>query len=122
MPLGVYEDGSIDFYAPMSSEPSDDAASEFYSKRAGQLTHYTTAPEFAFELSRCLSRGAGFVRVRRDLNDDGFSGSYVDEIQNRVIEVRAQNQTTSILIADTDWTGDIVDVMAFDCSSQCKVE
>ena len=122
LPPGFYEDGSFDFYAPMSSEPPDDAASEFYNKRAGQLTHYTTAPQFAFELSKCLSPGAGFARVRRDLDDAAFSGSYVDNLENRVIEVRAQNQTTSILVADSDWTGDILDAMVFDCSSRCEVE
>lgn len=122
LPLGVYEDGSIDFYAPMSSKPSDAAASEFYNKRAGQLTHYTTAPQFAYEFSKCLLRGEGFVHVHRNLSDEVFSGSYLDDRHNRVIELRAKNRTTSIFIAHADWTGDISEAMAIDRTTEGEGE
>lgn len=122
LPLGAYEDGSFDFYAPMSAKPTDEASSKFYEKRAGQLTHYTTAPEFGFEFAKCLSPNHGFSRINRKLSDEQMRGSYVDDRHDRLIEIRAENQSTSILIAGVDWDGDIDEAMSFECSSECELE
>lgn len=56
LPFGFYDDGSVDFYAPMAAEPSDSASTAFYDRKVGQLTHYLTAPAFAAALSSCLTR------------------------------------------------------------------
>ena len=122
LPFGVYEDGSFDFYAPMSSKPSDEVASEFYNQRVGQLTHYTTAPEFAFEFSGCLARGHGFTKVNRTMHEDTFSGSYVDDRLGREIELRARNDTTSIFVAGVGWTGDLTEAMTFQGAPEDRIE
>ncbi len=109
LPTGIYEDGSIDFYEPMASRPSDDAAEQFYGQRAGQLTHYTTADEFGFELSKCLVKSKGFKRHVREIDEENnlMRGSFTDETQFRRIEVRAFEGVTSILVAAADWSGDL---------------
>ena len=109
LPMGVYEDGSIDFYKPMASRPRDDASSKFYRQRVGQLTHYTSADEFGFELSKCLVSSQGFKRHVREIDKENnlMRGSFSDETHNRQIEIRAIEGVTSILVAHEHWSGDL---------------
>jgi hypothetical protein len=121
LPFG-YDEESIDFYAPMSAKPMDDAALAFYEQRAGQLTHYARAPEFAFEFSKCLTRRHGFAVSNREMLEDSMRGSFLDRQRNRIIELRATSDTTGILIASRNWNGNIDESLSVACSSECEIE
>ncbi|MEL7187508.1 MAG: hypothetical protein AAFN50_13910 [Pseudomonadota bacterium] len=107
LPFGSYDDGSVDFYAPMASDPSDEHSSAFYSNRVGQLTHYLFMPEFASAVSNCLSSFRGFSHGKFDLGEDHFRASIRDRKTDRRIEVAADGNTATFLIASANWSGDI---------------
>lgn len=121
LPFG-YDENSIDFYAPMSAKPMDDAALAFYEQRAGQLTHYARAPEFAFEFSKCLTKRHGFSVSNREMLEDSMRGSFLDNQRHRIIELRATSDTTAILIASRDWGGNMDESMSVACSSECEID
>jgi len=112
LPFG-YEDGSFDFYAPMTSSPSDSTSKTFYEQRVGQLTHYTRAPEFAEALASCLRKQHGYVRLCHVGAEEIFRASFIDRKTRRSIEIYAGNDTTSVLIADETWEGDIEQALRY---------
>lgn len=107
LPFGVYEDGSFDFYAPMASSPNDDASADFYKQRVGQLTHYTSAPEFARALATCLTRRHGYTTVCHNQTNEGFRASLSDLQTGRSVEISSASDTTGILIAERGWAGNV---------------
>jgi hypothetical protein len=114
LPFGSSEDGSFDFYAPMASRPSDPASKAFYEQRVGQLTHYTRAPEFAEALASCLGERYGYARSCEARSKDAFRASFIDRRTQRSIEIVAANDTTSVLIADGTWKGDIEQALRYE--------
>jgi hypothetical protein len=118
LPFGSYEDGSFDFYAPMASSPSDDASKAFYDKRVGQLTHYTVAPEFAKALVSCLSARYGYSTSCEAGDEETFRASLADKTTGRLIEISAADDTTSILIAEGGWSGDIAQAMRYSSDAE----
>jgi hypothetical protein len=113
LPIGAYDDGSFDFYAPMASDPSDGASSNFYRNRVGQLTHYVTAPDFAEALATCLSRAEGFERTNWQQTDEKAHAAFRDLVTSRIVVIDASNSVTAILIAAGTWKGDITTSMAW---------
>ena len=128
LPLGSYDDGSFDFYAPMASTPSDEYSSAFYSSGVGQLTHYHVMPSFASSISKCLSTYRGFSRDTLELTEDSFRVSIRDRRLDRNIEILATSDSTntlaggatSILIADATWDGDIDQALDYKASRNCE--
>lgn len=122
LPMGAYEDGdalSIDFYAPMAARPSDEHSRAFYRDRVGQLTHYTTSPEHGFEMAKCLSGRHGFKSKTLEMQEAHMRGSFVDNRSKRRIEIQATEETSTILIASVEWTGDVGESMRYRCDAQC---
>ena len=115
LPFGVYED-AIDFYAPMASSPSDDASKAFYANKVGQLTHYLRAPQFAASVATCLSRRYGYVSVCHRKTEETFRASFRDTRSGRSVEIAAAQKTTSVLIADKAWKGDLEQALTFGSS------
>jgi len=120
LPFGSYEDGSLDFYAPMAANPVDEYSRAFYNNRVGQLTHYLDMPKFASSVSKCLSGFRGFSRNHFDLTDRDFRASIRDTRLNRRIEVAAKNGTACFLIASDDWNGDVEESLKLGLSSECR--
>ena len=100
LPFGSNEDGSFDFYAPMGANPSDDASKAFYEHGVGQLTHYLRAPEFAAALANCLAESHDYVRLGQSQTEEDFRASFRERVSGRYIEIAAEKQTTSLLIAE----------------------
>jgi hypothetical protein len=113
LPFGALGDGEVDFYAPMASNPGDDASSAFYHQRVGQLTHYLVAPEFAEALASCLRAQDGYVRSCRARTEETFRASFVDHTTARAIEISASNGITGVLIVRGTWDGDIQQALRF---------
>lgn len=114
LPFGSSGDGSIDFYAPMASEPSDAASKKFYWNKVGQLTHYLRAPEFAESLANCLTRRAGFERAGESRTGESFRASFTELRSGRSIEIRATADRSVFLIADRRWNGDLEVALAYE--------
>jgi hypothetical protein len=107
LPLGFYDDGSFDFYAPMASEPSDNASKAFYRRKVGQLTHYLRAPEFAAALAGCLAERHGYVRVCQSQTPETFRATFTQVKSGRSIEIVAADESTGLLIAKKGWNGNL---------------
>jgi hypothetical protein len=120
LPMGVNDEGdeiSIDLYAPMASNPSDEYSHAFYRDKVGQLTHYVLAPEHALAMANCLTGRHGFERKTLTMEEDHLRGSFLDQRSNRRIEIRATEDTTSILIASMEWKGELDETLQFRCSA-----
>jgi hypothetical protein len=113
LPFGAYEDGAVDFYAPMASSPSDDVSRVFYERRVGQLTHYLRAPEFASTLAKCLTPRSGYARLCESQTEDAFRASFRDSVSGRLVEIAAVERNTTILVADKAWKGDLSEAFRF---------
>jgi hypothetical protein len=111
LPFGSYEDGSYDFYAPMASDPSDDASKAFYDRKVAQLTHYLRAPEFAAVLAGCLQGRYGYERLCQSQTESTFRASFRDKRTGRSVEIWAAARTTGLLIAEKIWNGDLSDAL-----------
>lgn len=118
LPFGHYEDGSFDFYAPMASKPGDAASKSFYHKKVGQLTHYLTAPRFAAVLAGCLSRRSGYTRVCQAQTEHAFRASFTDTRSGRSVEILAEEQSTTVLVARKGWNGDLEKSLKYETSEQ----
>lgn len=113
LPFGT-SDEWIDFYAPMTGNPPDDAASAFYEQRVGQLTHYATKPGFASAIAKCLTADEGFSRRSYILSNDQMRGSFKDKRLGRRIEIYAVEQVAGILVADSTRKGDLEEVLLYE--------
>ena len=111
MPFGSYDDGTIDFYAPMGADPFDEHSNAFYKNRVGQLTHYLLKPKFASAVTSCFSTFRGFSQDRFELSEDDFRASIRDRKTKRRIEVAARNDTVTFLVASGDWSGKIEELL-----------
>lgn len=118
LPFGSYDDGSYDFYAPMASEPSDDASKDFYDRKVAQLTHYLRAPEFAAVLAGCLQGRYGYERLCQSQTETTFRASFREKRTGRSIEIWAAERTTGLLIAEKNWNGDLEKALARDASDE----
>ena len=107
LPFGSYNDGSFDFYAPMSARPSDGVSHAFCERRVGQLTHYLLPPEFTAARVSCLTPDEGFTRTAWTQTEHEARGNVSDARAHRQVVIRAIDSTTSILVADEKWKGDI---------------
>ena len=107
LPLGFYDDGSFDFYAPMASKPSDHASKAFYRRKIAQLTHYLRAPEFAAALAGCLAERRGYVRVCQSQSPEAFRATFTQVKSGRSIEIAATDESASLLIAKKGWNGNL---------------
>lgn len=113
LPMGSYEDGSFDFYAPMASEPSDSASKWFYRRKAGQLTHYLRASEFAAALAGCLSERHGYERVCQTQTENTFRATFVQTKSERSVEIASADETTALLIAKKGWNGNVQESLVY---------
>lgn len=120
LPLGSYDDGSFDFYAPMASDPSDAASGSFYKNKVGQLTHYTTAPDFAAALASCLSPSYGYANVFQMQTKDTFRASFTHNRSGRSVEILAKDNSTTVLIAGKGWAGDFEQALVYK-PNECEV-
>jgi hypothetical protein len=118
LPFGSYEDGSFDFYAPMSSEPSDAASKAFYENKVGQLTHYLSAPEFAAALAGCLSKRDDYERGCQSQSEGAFRASFQDEQSGRSVELLATKDSTSVLVAKKGWAGNLEESLMYKPSEE----
>jgi hypothetical protein len=113
LPFGSYEDGSFDFYAPMASNRSDGPSKAFYERKAGQLTHYLRAPEFAATLASCLTNRHGYLRLCQLITETTFRASFRQTSSGRSVEIAAAEKTTSVLIAEGTWKGNLEQALTF---------
>jgi hypothetical protein len=123
LPMGAHEEGdeiSIDFYAPMASDPSDAHSHAFYRDKVGQLTHYTLATEHGFEMGKCLASKYGFERQTLEMPEDRMRGSFVDKRLQRRIEIQSADESTSILVASLEWKGNVAETMQYRCTQECQ--
>lgn len=107
LPFGFYDDGSFDFYAPMASEPSDNASRSFYRRKVGQLTHYLRAREFAAALAGCLDERHGYMSVCQSQTAETFRATFTQARSGRSIEIAAADESISLLIAGKGWNGNL---------------
>jgi hypothetical protein len=75
------------------------------------------SPEFADALAGCLTRQAGFQRLSFSLLDQSMRASFLDTRFKRTIEIAATGNTTSILIAEGSWRGDIQKALELESKS-----
>jgi hypothetical protein len=122
LPFGSYEDGSFDFYAPMASNPSDDPSKAFYERKAGQLTHYLQAPEFAATLASCLTNRHGYLRLCQSKIETTFRASFRRTSSGRSVEISAAEKMTSVLIAERTWNGNLEEAMTFGSDDEAAPE
>lgn len=118
LPFGSVGDGSVDFYAPMAANPSDESSRAFYEHGAGQLTHYVEAPEVAAALASCLSSRQGYSRTCSSQSKKTFRASFRDARSGRSIEISAVDDIATVLIAGPTWKGDVEQALSFDPNAE----
>jgi hypothetical protein len=101
LPMGMSAD-SIDMYAPMQGDPTDDAAHELYG-RVAWLTHYELYDEFAGRLGDCLKQRLEFAPLRETRGPDGYRAGAVSRKMHRRITIEAARSICSRVVQS--WIG-----------------
>lgn len=87
LPMGMSKD-SIDMYAPMQGDPTDEAAKDLYG-RVAWLTHYEYYDEFAARLGDCLKQRLDFAPARETRTQGGYRMEAVSRSLKRRITIEA---------------------------------
>jgi hypothetical protein len=99
LPMGVYDDGSYDHYAPVQADPFDEVVESPILDNIDWLTHHTTAVQFGESLSMCFTRSAGYQPLDFEQADRTMRASFEHRARGRRIEIASADDTTTFVVA-----------------------